>query len=165
MLSLISDRLKSKKQPVQPVFLAEPLTPTATRPLSSGRELERGQQTARFVLGRLGCWEKLPQLGEYPLPSPPPRGREQVAADSGVTGRLKKNDRNINSRNFSGSLLSQGRWNKRRECFFRRPLNPSVECVPQGTHAVGWGCRENGERVRTAHTLHVGYGFLGFAVD
>ncbi|EIG28938.1 hypothetical protein HMPREF1051_1639 [Neisseria sicca VK64] len=37
--------------------------------------------------------------------------------------------------------------------------------MPQGTHAVGWGCRENGERVRTAHTLHVGYGFLGFAVD
>ena len=36
--------------------------------------------------------------------------------------------------------------------FFRRPLNPSVGCVPQGTRAVGWGCRENGERVRTAHT-------------
>ena len=91
-------------------------------------------------------------LEECPLPNPPPRGREQIAADSGVTGRLKKNDRNINSRNFSGSLLSQGRWNKRRECFFRRPLNPSVECVPQGTHAVGWGCRENGERVRAYRT-------------
>ena len=97
-------RLKNKKQPAQPVFLAKPLTPTAARPLSRGRELERGQQTARFVLGRLGCWEKLPQLGEYPLPSPPPRGREQVAADSSVAGRLKKNARNINSRNFSGSL-------------------------------------------------------------
>ena len=43
-------------------------------------------------------------LEECPLPSPPPRGREQVAADSSVTGRLKKNARNINSRNFSGSL-------------------------------------------------------------
>ena len=32
--------------------------------------------------------------------------------------------------------------------------------MPQGTHAVGWGCRENGERVRTAHTLHAGYGLL-----
>jgi len=30
--------------------------------------------------------------------------RERVAADSGVAGRLKKNARNINSRNFSGSL-------------------------------------------------------------
>ena len=42
--------------------------------------------------------------------------------------------------------------------FFRRPLNPSVGCVPQGTHAVGWGCRENGERVRAycTHTLHAG---------
>ena len=33
-----------------------------------------------------------------------PTGREQVAADSGVAGRLKKNARNINSGNFSGSL-------------------------------------------------------------
>ncbi|HHX2522683.1 TPA: hypothetical protein ACU8BU_000911 [Neisseria subflava] len=43
-------------------------------------------------------------MEEYPLPNPPPRGRERVAADAGVTGRLKKNARNINSRNFSGSL-------------------------------------------------------------
>jgi len=44
------------------------------------------------------------QLRECPLPSPPPREREQIAADSGVAGRLKKNARNINSENFSGSL-------------------------------------------------------------
>ena len=31
-------------------------------------------------------------------------------------------------------------------------MNPSVGCVPQGTHAVGWGCRENGERVRAYRT-------------
>ena len=36
--------------------------------------------------------------------------------------------------------------------FFRRPLNPSVGRVPQGTHAVGWGCRENGERVHAFRT-------------
>ena len=44
--------------------------------------------------------------------------------------------------------------------FFRRPLNPSVACVVQGTRAVGWGFMENEERVRTAHTLHAGYGLL-----
>ncbi|EFE49683.1 hypothetical protein NEIELOOT_01426 [Neisseria elongata subsp. glycolytica ATCC 29315] len=44
-------------------------------------------------------------------------------------------------REFFRQPLSQGRWNKRRERFFRRPLNPSVGCVPQGAHAVGWGCR------------------------
>ena len=103
-LPLIEGRLKSKKQPAQPIFLAEPLIPTATRPLSRGRELERGQQAERLVSGRLRCWERLPQFGECPLPSPPPRGRERVAADSSVTGRLKKNARNINSRNFSDSL-------------------------------------------------------------
>ena len=41
-LGVYKGRLKSKKQPAQPVFLAEPLAPTAPRPLSRGRELERG---------------------------------------------------------------------------------------------------------------------------
>ncbi|ENS9506121.1 hypothetical protein EED82_10380, partial [Neisseria gonorrhoeae] len=35
-----------------------------------GRGLERGQQAARLVLGRLSCWERLPQLGECRLPGP-----------------------------------------------------------------------------------------------
>ncbi|HFB4387286.1 TPA: hypothetical protein ACE7IM_001845, partial [Neisseria gonorrhoeae] len=60
-----------------------------------GRGLERGQQAARLVLGRLSCWERLPQLGECPLPSPPPspppRGREWVSADFSVAGDLKGN--------------------------------------------------------------------------
>ena len=143
------------------VGIAEPLIPTAT-PSSLPWETARERATSRqgLYFERLGYWERLPPFGECPLPSPPPRGRGQVAADSSITGRLKKNARNINSRNFSGSLLSQGRWNKRRERFFRRPLNPSVGCVPQGTRAVGWGCRENRERVRTAHALHAGYGLL-----
>ena len=46
----------------------------------------------------------MPKFGECPLPSPPPRGRERVAADSSVAGRLKKNAGNINGRIFSGSL-------------------------------------------------------------
>ena len=90
-LSVYKGRLKSKKQPAQPIFLAEPLTPTATRPLSRGRELERGQQAERLVLGRLGGWERLPQFGECPLPNPPPQGREQVAADFAVASDLKGN--------------------------------------------------------------------------
>ena len=151
---------EKKKAACTTYFPYRTLNPNSRPVLSPrGRELERGQQAARLVLGRLelGCWERLPQFGECPLP-PPPRGREQVTADSSVTGRLKKNARNINGRNFSGSLLSQGRWNKRRERFFRRPLNPSVGCVPQGTHAVGRVSGKMGNAcVRTAHTLHSGY--------
>ena len=90
-LSVYKGRLKSKKQPAQPIFLAEPLIPTASHPLYRGRELERGQQAARLVFGRLGCWERLLQFGECPLPSPPPRGREQIAADFAVSGSLKNN--------------------------------------------------------------------------
>jgi len=94
----------------------------------------------------------LPQLGECPLPSPPPRGREQIAADSGVAGRLKKECPKHQQREFFQAAFIARQVNKRRERFFRRPLNPSVECVPQGTHAVGWGCRENGEHVRAFRT-------------
>ena len=80
------------------------LIPTAT-PSSLPWERVRERATSRKaciwavkVLGRLL------QFGECPLPSPPPRGRERIAADSRVAGRLKKNARNINGRNFSGSL-------------------------------------------------------------
>ncbi|HGN6944951.1 TPA: hypothetical protein ACKW1H_002121, partial [Neisseria gonorrhoeae] len=37
------------------------------------------------------CWERLPQLGECPLPGPPPQGRERIAADFSVAGGLKNN--------------------------------------------------------------------------
>ncbi|HGM3107112.1 TPA: hypothetical protein ACKN8B_002216, partial [Neisseria gonorrhoeae] len=83
-------RLKSKKQPAQPVFLAANLNPNSRPVLSPcGRELERGQQAARLVFGRLSCWERLPQLGECRLPGPPPQGREWVSADFSVAGGLK----------------------------------------------------------------------------
>jgi len=37
--------------------------------------------------------------------------------------------------------------------FFQTTFEPiSVGRVPQGTHAVGWDCRENGERVRAYRT-------------
>ncbi|OIA86835.1 hypothetical protein BB043_05115 [Neisseria gonorrhoeae] len=33
----------------------------------------------------------MPQLGECPLPGPPPRGRERIAADFAVAGGFKSN--------------------------------------------------------------------------
>ena len=56
-----------------------------------GRELERGQQAARLVFGGFRYWERLPPFWECPLPSPPPRGRERVAAGFTVAGGLKSN--------------------------------------------------------------------------
>jgi len=72
-----------------------------------GEGRREGNKPKGLYFERLGYWGRLPQFGECPLPNPPPRGREQVAADSGVAGRLKKNARNINSGNFSGSLYRQ----------------------------------------------------------
>ena len=97
-----------------------------------GRELERGQQTARFLLGRLelGCWGRLPKFGEVPLPSPPPRGRGWIAADFAVAGRLKKNARNINGRNFSGSLYRKTDGTNAAKVFSDDLSTQVVGCVP-----------------------------------
>ena len=104
-LSIYKGRLKSKKQTAKPVFLAEPLIPTAA-PSSLPRERARERATSRKACtwGCEGVGKDCRDLGECPLPNPLPRGRERVAADLGVAGRLKKNARNINSGNFSGSL-------------------------------------------------------------
>ena len=115
-------RLKNKKQPAQPVFLAKPLTPTAARPLSRGRELERGQQAARLVLGRLGCWERLLQFGRCPLPSPPPQGRGRIAAGFAVAGSLRSS--------LGLQPLISGRLKNKKQpaqpVFLAEPLTPTA---------------------------------------
>ena len=132
--------------------LQQPLTPTAARPLSRGRELERGQQAARLVLGRLRCLGKIAAIRGMPSPQPFPTGEGVGCGGFKCCRPSEKECPKHQQQEFFRQPLSQGRWNKRRERFFRRPLNPSVGCVPQGTHAVGWGCRENGERVRAYRT-------------
>ena len=59
------------------LFSRRTLNPNSRAVLSPrGRELERGQQAARLVLGRLelGCWERLPRFGRMPSPQPSPTG-------------------------------------------------------------------------------------------
>ena len=89
------------------VRVAAPLIPTAI-PSSLPWERARERATSRKAcIGAVECWERLLQFGEYPLPSPPPRGRGQVTADSGIAGRLKKNARNINSRDFQVAFIAR----------------------------------------------------------
>ena len=104
-LSIYKGRLKSKKQPAQPIFLAEPLIPTVA---SSSLPWERARERATSRKACIGAVRVLGKiaaiLGNALSPLPPPRGRERVTAGFGVAGRLKKNARNINGGNFSGSL-------------------------------------------------------------
>ncbi|HHK3116371.1 TPA: hypothetical protein ACQRQN_001957 [Neisseria gonorrhoeae] len=100
-----------------------------------GRGLERGQQAARLVFGRLSCWERLPQLGECPLPGPPPQGREQVAAGFAVAGGLK-------NRLDLQPLISGRLKNKKQPAqpvFLAANLNPNSRPV---LSPVGEGWRE-----------------------
>ena len=94
----------------------------------------------------------MPQFWEMPSPQPSPTGEGAGCSRFRRCRSSEKECRKYQRQEFFRQPLSQDRWNKRRERFFRRPLNPSVGCVPQGTHAVGWGCRENGERVRAYRT-------------
>ena len=92
-----------------------------------------------------------------PSPQPSPTGEGAGCSRFRRCRSSEKECPKHQRQEFFRQPLSQGRWNKRRERFFRRPLNPSVGCAPQGTHAVGWGCRENGERVRACvpHTPYI----------
>ena len=125
------------------------------RPLSRGRELERGQQAARLLFGRLGCWGRLPKFGECPLPNPPPRGRGQVAADSGVAGRLKKNARNINSRNFQAAFIAR-QMEQTPRVFFQTTFEP-IDRVCAARHARGGLGLQGKWRTRACvlHTLYM----------
>ena len=98
---MISGRLKNKKQSAQPIFLTEPLIPTAT-PSSLPWERVRERATSRKAcIWAIRVLGKIAEIRRMPSPQPSPTGE---GADSGVAGRLKKNARNINGRNFSGSL-------------------------------------------------------------
>ena len=122
-LSVYKSRLKSKKQPAQPVFLAEPLIPTATPsslPWERARERVTSHKACIWVVKVL---ERLLQFGECPLPNPPPRGRERIAADSSVTGRLKKTARNINSRNFQAAFIAR-QMEQTPRAFFQTAFEP-----------------------------------------
>ena len=89
--ALIAGRLKSKKQPAQPIFLAKPLIPTAS-PSSLPWERARERATSRKAcIWVVKVLERLLQFGECPLPNPPPRGRELIAAGFTVAGDLKSN--------------------------------------------------------------------------
>ena len=122
-LSIYKGRLKRKKAACTICFPCRTLNSSRYPVLSPrGRELERGQQAARLVFGGLGIWERLPQFVECPLPSPPPRGRERVAAGFAVSGGLKSN--------LGLQPLILGRLKRKKAanttCFLAEPLTPTA---------------------------------------
>ena len=97
-------------------------------------------------------------LEECPLPNPPPQGREQVAADSGVAGRLKKNARNINGRNFQVAFIAR-QMEQTPRAFFQTAFEPIGRmCAARHTHSgLGlqgkWGTRTY--RTRPTYELQI----------
>ena len=152
-LSIHKGRLKSKKTACTTCLPCRTFNPNSL-PSSLPWERVRGRATSRKAcIGAVRVVGKVAAIWRMPSPQPSPTGE---GADCGRFMRCRSSEKECpkyQRQEFFRQPLSQGRWNKRCERFFRRPLNPSVGCVPQGTHAVGWSCRENGERVR-AYSAH-----------
>ena len=67
-------RLKNKKQPAQPIFLAEPLTPTAA-PSSLPWERARERATSRKAcIWAVRVFGKIAAIRRMPSPQPSPTG-------------------------------------------------------------------------------------------
>ena len=74
-LGIYKGRLKSKKAACTTCFPCITLNSSRYPVLSPcGRELERGQQTARLVLGQLGNLGKVAAIRRMPSPQPSPTG-------------------------------------------------------------------------------------------
>ncbi|MDK6725567.1 hypothetical protein QP713_05075 [Neisseria mucosa] len=102
-LSIYKGRLKNKKQPAQPIFLAEPLIPTAT-PSSLPWERARERATSRKAcIEKIEVLGKITEIREMPSPQPSPTGEgvgcsgfcgcrrfeKQLGFTTVDTGRLK----------------------------------------------------------------------------
>ena len=83
-LSIYKGRLKNKKQPTQPIFLAEPLIPAAS-PSSLPRERARERATSRKAcIGVVRVLGKIAAIRGMPSPQPSPTG--EGAGCSGFCG-------------------------------------------------------------------------------
>ena len=151
-LSIYKGRLKSKKAVCTTCFPCRTLSPNSrpsSLPWERVRERAASHKACIWAVRVLG---KIAATWRMPSPQPSPTGEGAGYSRFRRCRSSEKECPKHQRQEFFRQPLSQGRWSKRRERFFRRPLNPSVRCVPQGTHAVGWGCRENGEHVRAYRT-------------
>ena len=90
-LPLIAGRLKSKKQPTQPIFLAEPFIPSATPsslPWERARERATSRKACIWTVEMLG---KVAAIWRMPSPQPSPTGEGAGCCGFGDFGDLKGN--------------------------------------------------------------------------
>ena len=126
---LITGRLKSKKAACTTCFLAEPLTRTAT-PSSLPWERVRERATSRKAcIGAVKVLGKIAAIWRMPSPQPSPTGEGAGCSRFRRCRPSEKECPKYQQWEFFRQPLSQGRWNKRRERFFRQPLNPQVATV------------------------------------
>ena len=96
---------------------------------------------------------KIAEIRRMPSPQPSPTGE---GADCSRFTRCRSSEKRIPEISTAGIFqvaFIARQMEQTPQAFFQTTFkNPLVGCVPQGTHAVGWGCRENRERVRAFRT-------------
>ena len=162
-LSIYKGRLKNKKQPAQPIFLAEPFIPTAT-PSSLPWERVRERATSRKAcIGAVKVLGKIAEIQRYPLPSPPPRGREQVTANLRALQVVWKRMPEISTAGIFQVAFIARQMEQTPRAFFQTTFEP-IGKVCAARHARGGLGLQGKWRTRACvphtHTLHVGYGLL-----
>ena len=142
---------------------SDDLQSTATRPLSRGRELERGQQAARLVFGRLGCWERLPRFGRMPSPQPSPTGEGAGCSEFKRCRPSEKRMPEISTAGIFQVAFIARQMEQTPRAFFQTTFEP-IGKVCAARHARGGLGLQGKWRTRACvphtHTLHVGYGLL-----
>ena len=127
---LISGRLKRKKAACTICFPCRTLNPNS-RPFSLPWERVRERATSRKVcIGAVRVLGKVAATWRIPSPQPSPTGEGAGCSRFKYYRSSEKECPKNQQQEFFRQPLSQGRWNKRGERFFRRPLNPSVGRVP-----------------------------------
>ena len=162
-LSVYKGRLKNKKQPAQPVFLAEPLIPTAA-PSSLPWERVRERATSRKAcIGAIRVLGKVAEIRRMPSPQPSPTGGggrlQRIQALQVVWKRMPETS---TEGIFQVASIAR-RMEQTPRAFFQTTFEP-VGRVCAARHARGGLGLQGKWRTRACvphtHTLHVGYGLL-----
>ena len=145
-------------------FPCKTLNPNSHPVLSPcGRELERGQQAARLVFGRLGCWERLPRFGRMPSPQPSPTGEGAGCSEFKRCRPSEKRMPEISTAGIFQVAFIARQMEQTPRAFFQTTFEP-IGKVCAARHARGGLGLQGKWRTRACvphtHTLHVGYGLL-----
>ena len=161
-LSIYKGRLKSKKQPAQPVFLAEPFIPTAapsSLPWERVRERATSRKACIWAVRVLG---KIAVIREMPSPQPSPTGEGAGCSGFKRCRSSEKRMPEISTAGIFQAAFIARQMEQTPQAFFQTAFEP-VGRMCAARHARGGLGLQGKWRTRACvpHTpYYAGYGLL-----